>query len=265
MDLSQSIILGIFQGLAEFLPISSSGHLVILNHILGIKEISMFFNISVHMGTLAAIFIVFRNEIYHIVISMLGMFKKDKDIDTQNSIKLGWLIIVGSIPTAIIGLFFSKYADKLFSTIELTGAMLIVTGLIVGLSYFVKERSESDTFSFKTAVMIGISQGLAIIPGISRSGTTIVTGQLLGVKRELAGKYSFLLSIPAIMGAELLELFKGGFSLDLFTTEVLVGTLVSFVTGYFVLKYFMIIIKKGKFYLFSPYCILAGITVLLFI
>lgn len=264
MDLSQSIILGIFQGLAEFLPISSSGHLVILNHFMGIKEVSVFFNISVHMGTLAAIFIVFRDDIYRIVLSMLSVFKTEKDIDTQNNIKLGWLIIVGSIPTAIIGLFFSKYADKLFSTIELTGGMLIVTGLIVGLSYFIKERSESDTFSFKTAIVIGISQGMAIIPGISRSGTTIVTGQLMGVKRELAGKYSFLLSIPAIMGAEILEFFKGGFSLDMFTTEVIVGSLVSFVTGYFVLKYFMIIIKKGKFYLFSPYCLFAGLTVLLF-
>ncbi|MCP3921361.1 MAG: undecaprenyl-diphosphatase UppP [Desulfobacterales bacterium] len=264
MGLVDAIILGIIQGLAEFLPISSSGHLVIVNHLLGIKDVDVFFNISVHIGTLAAIFIVFRKDILNIIQSIFKIFEKDKDFETKTNIKLGFLIIVGSIPTAFIGLFLSKHVDTIFSSIELTGAMLIVTGVIVGSSYFIKEKDNKETlFSFKTAVIIGISQGLAIIPGISRSGSTIVTGQIMGVNRELAGKYSFLLSIPAIVGAEILELYKQGLSLDIFTTEIIVGTLVSFVTGYFVLKYFMIIIKKGKFYLFAPYCFAAGALVFL--
>lgn len=265
MDLLQAVILGIVQGLSEFLPISSSGHLVLVNHLLGIKETSIFFNISVHVGTLTAILLFFKREIKDLTFSFFKTFSSEKSNEDKINIKFAWLIIVGSVPTAIIGLFFSKHADRLFSSVALTGIMLIITGIIVGISFFVKKEGDKGSFPFWKSVIIGISQGLAIIPGISRSGTTIVTGQLLGIDRELAGRYSFLLSVPAIMGAELLEIVKNGFSVEMFSIEVITGTIVSFITGYFVLKYFMIIIKKGKFYLFAPYCFLVGLSVIFFI
>lgn len=271
MSSLQAILLGIIQGLTEFLPVSSSGHLVIFQHLFGLKEPAVSFNISVHVGTLIVVIIVFRREIWSIlfsfVYSLILLFKKKRrfdDIIQDTDFKLSLLIITGSFPTAIIGLFFKSIADKLFSSIMLVGLMLIVTGFLLLLTRNLnKSRKGINLFSFKDAAIIGITQGLAIIPGISRSGSTIAAGLFLGLDRETAAKYSFLLSIPAIIGAEILNLrdFSAG---ALFAdTTILFGVAASFITGYCALKLLLYIVKKGNLHLFAPYCWAAGVFVLI--
>jgi len=272
MEPLQAILLGIIQGLTEFLPVSSSGHLVIFQHLFGLKEPELFFDISVHLGTLAAVIIFFWKEIRAIIIAILrfaGMyFKKEvsfshiyEDIDT----KLAFLIVVGTIPTAILGLLFHKVADLIFSSVVLVGFMLLLTGfLLFGTRWVKKKVGEGvEHFSIKDALIIGLMQGIAIIPGISRSGSTIAVGLLLGLNRETAAKYSFLLSIPAILGAGVLGL-KDISAYPAFTLKAsLIGTFTSCIVGYSALRLLVYIVKKGRIHIFAPYCWFAGLMALM--
>ena len=273
MELYKAIILGIVQGLAEFLPISSSGHLVIFQHYFNIESVELFFNVSLHMGTLMAVIFVFNKDILLMLKSIktlfLSMFNKEaemKELLKDNDLKLAWLIIIGSVPTAMIGLVFKKYFSDVFASVTIASGMLIVTGTILLISKLFEKNTpghDINSFSLKHALIIGIAQGLAIMPGISRSGTTIVTALGLGINRELSGKFSFLLSIPAIVGAEILCLKDLSLDHSILGLPTIVGTFFSFIVGLCVLKLLLFIIKKGKFYIFAPYCFIVGITVLL--
>ena len=270
MDLFQAIILGVIQGLTEFLPVSSSGHLIIFQNLFGLNEPELFFDISVHVGTLAAIIIFFWKEIWAIIISLahfiaLALKKrisfsnvyKDKDA------KLAVLIAIGSIPTGIIGILFHKIADTLFSSVVLVGFMLIVTGLLLWATRWVKkDRKNIDNFSAKDALIIGLVQGIAIIPGISRSGSTIAAGLFLGLNRETAARYSFLLSIPAILGAAVLSL--NHLSAHILPLKVtLFGAVTSCIVGYWALKLLVKIVKHGRIQIFAPYCWAIGVLALI--
>ncbi|MCD4742497.1 MAG: undecaprenyl-diphosphate phosphatase [Desulfobacteraceae bacterium] len=269
MELYQGILLGILQGITEFLPVSSSGHLVLGQHFFNLTEPMLAFDISVHMGTLAAIVIVFFKDIKEIGISVY------KAIYAKSDIKFFLLIITGCIPTAIIGFIIQIWEDVIFSSILLVGFMLIVTGCILWLTRHkqkpMKEQSmDISNFSFKSAFFIGVCQGIAVIPGISRSGATISAGLFAGLDRKMAAKFSFLLSIPAIIGAELLQLIGSLNSLGsvnqpvIMTNITLFGTLSSFITGYIALIILLRIVNNGKLHLFAPYCWVAGIAVIIY-
>ncbi|MDY0361477.1 MAG: undecaprenyl-diphosphatase UppP [Desulforegulaceae bacterium] len=260
MDLFNSIFLGIIQGLTEFLPISSSGHLVIFQHILGIKEPEIFFDICLHAGTLCAILIFYFKRIINLTASCFD-FNGIKTKSNKDFV-IVLMIITGSIPTAAIGLLIKKFSDQIFANIFLTGFMLLITASFLFASKFFNEKPQKDLSlydSLKNALIIGTVQGFAVFPGISRSGSTIVTGLFLGLNKKFAAEFSFLLSVPAIAGAQILSLgdvSKEYISKNLF--YVLSGTFISFLTGYFALVVLIKILNKGKFYYFAPYCLLAS-------
>lgn len=288
METYQALVLGMVQGLTEFLPISSSGHLALGQHSFGITTPTLFFDISLHIGTLAAVVVVFFDNIKAMVTAIIRMvhtlikfnledFKRSLKNDPD--IRLASLIIVGSIPTALLGLFLKHYIDSLFDSINFVGSMLILTGTFLWLtkgldrsagSAVQKARSDgaisgsgmepgSDImrFGYKAALFIGLCQGIAVVPGISRSGATIVAGLFAGIERETAAKFSFLLSIPAIVGAELLGLSE--LNRISFDSATLWGTVIAFVVGYGALKVLMKIVKHGNLYLFAPYCWILGV------
>ena len=274
MNLAEAILLGIIQGLTEFLPVSSSGHLVLLQQLLGLKEAELFFDVCVHLGTLVAVLIVFRQEIRNIVMALLQLFalsgQKDRlrsAIASDPELKMALLIVIGSIPTALLGVAFSRIAEQLFSSVFIVGLMLMVTGSLLWLTRRSNRLSAppgDDRLTIKNAFLIGTVQGLAIIPGISRSGSTISIGLLLGIQREIAARYSFLLSIPAIVGAGLLSLKDGLGEAGPVIHIPLIGAATAAIVGYVALKLLLNVVKKGGLSLFAPYCWLVGILAILF-
>ena len=274
MTTLEAIVLGILQGLTEFLPVSSSGHLVLFQHLFGLKEAELFFDICVHLGTLVAVIIVFRQEIIKIISALLQLISlggpKEKfiqKVESDPELKMAALIVIGSIPTAILGLLFAGIADRLFSSTLITGLMLMVTGLLLWLTRKAERHTaaaSSNRLTVGKAFIIGIVQGLAIIPGISRSGSTISAGLLLGVDRETAARYSFLLSIPAIVAAGLLSLKDGFSQTDPVIWISLLGAVTAALVGYGALKSLLHMVKKGRLHVFAPYCWLVGILAILF-
>jgi len=270
----EAIILGIIQGLTEFLPVSSSGHLVLFQQLFGLKEAELFFDVCLHLGTLLAVMVVFRREIKNIIAALIRLASaagSSKTIlqktETDADLKMALLIVIGSIPTAALGLAFRSIAYRLFASIFITGLMLMVTGLLLWLTRRWASRNTSsgaDRLNAANAFIIGIVQGLAIIPGISRSGSTISIGLLLGIQRETAARYSFLLSIPAIIGAGLLSLKEGVFLSNPTIGVSVLGAAVSALVGYGALISLLHVVKKGRLYLFAPYCWLAGILAIAF-
>ncbi len=271
MEMHQGIILGILQGLTEFLPVSSSGHLVMGQIFFGITESQLVFDISLHMGTLLAIIVVYFSDIVSILASVFGFFSKGVSgkpvkhlLSEDQHLKMAILIIMGSIPTAIIGLFLKQFEAVLFSSATLVGMMLMLTGVILWVSRkYYTAQSTTEGFSIKKAVFIGTVQGLAVMPGISRSGSTISAGMVAGLDRHTAARFSFLLSVPAVVGAEILSLkdvIESGLSIDLVT---IYATIAAFITGLIALKILLRLVHAGRFHLFAPYCWFAGFLVLL--
>jgi undecaprenyl-diphosphatase len=278
MTALHAIILGVIQGLTEFLPISSSGHLVVFQQLLGLVEPGIAFEISVHLGTLAAVLIFFRKEILDVndaAVAGIRLLAAEKRGFSQlyaedPGFRMAVLLAAGSVPTAIIGIVLQTQSDRLFSSVSLAGAMLIVTGLILVLTGVllwitkgVDAKGKGMTgFTIGIALVIGIVQGFAIIPGISRSGSTIATGLLFGLDRRTAGSFSFMLSIPTIIGAAGLQVVMDGFG-DVNMLPMLIGAGVSFGVGFLSLGFLMRIVNRGRLYLFAPYCVLAGLLVLI--
>lgn len=242
-------ILSFIQGVSEFFPISSSGHLVIFQELIGFDEIPLVYDIFFHIGTLFSVLIFFSNDIFSLI----------KGIRKKENIHYILLLITASIPTALIGFFFKDQLELLFSRPGVVGFFLLATAFVIFLSRFLRIRKPDD---FVTALIIGIFQGMAIIPGLSRSGLTISVGLILSMGFVFSFRFSFLLSIPAITGALILEFskipFMGGQILYL-----LAGTLFSALFGLTALYFLKKIILREKFYYFSYYCILAGIIALI--
>ncbi len=274
MTFLEAILLGILQGLTEFLPVSSSGHLVLAQQFLGLKEPLVFFDVMLHVGTLAAVLVVYREAIGKLVIggfSALGDRQlwrhPSTTINTSPELKFIWLILLGSIPTGIIAVVFKTQLESVFEEVRIVSVMLILTGAILQLPRLRREKvdtPEDATRSLKAwhAPLIGIAQGCAITPGISRSGTTISLALFLGIPAKTAAEYSFLLSIPAILGAVVLKVR------DLGDTTIPIyivggGMLASFIVGYVALRFLLVVLNRGKFSLFSYYCIALGLVSLL--
>jgi undecaprenyl-diphosphatase len=256
------------------LPVSSSGHLVLFQKLFGLKQAELFFDVGVHLGTLVAVIIVFRREVKKIITALVQLissagFKETilQRVESDSQLKMALLIVIGSIPTAILGFLFAGIADRLFASGLITGLMLIVTGLLLWFTRRTRanfDQPRSDRLTPKNAFIIGIVQGLAIIPGISRSGSTISVGILLGIDREMAARYSFLLSIPAIIGAGLWSL-KGSLSqTDLAIRATLLGAFTAALVGYAALNSLLQIVKKGRLHIFAPYCWAVGAAAIIF-
>jgi len=250
----------VVQGLTEFLPVSSSGHLVFFQSLLGLKEPPIFFDVMLHLGTLLAVVIYFGTDIRKIIEGIGSTLRKKEE--NREGAKLFLWIILATIPTGLMGILFKDWFESFFSKPKLVGGMLLITGLVLWLTRFAKKEGKLlRRMRWFEAILIGIAQGVAIIPGISRSGATISMGLFCGLDRELSGKFSFLLSIPAILGATLLEYKKIGTVSDLGT--VLIGTAVAFGVGILALTFLMKIIKIGKLYNFSYYCCGMGILMII--
>ncbi len=271
MESLQSVMLGIIQGLTEFLPVSSSGHLVLLQNLFGIREPELLFDISLHVGTLIAIFIVFFQEIRNILLTLLrlpALIKSSGNLKSvfadNEEIRIAALIIIGSIPTAILGILFHKIVDQIFGSVWIVGGMLLVTGTLL---WFTRQRSIEGRPLIKVrirdALMIGLMQGMAIMPGISRSGSTISIALFLGINREIAGRYSFLLSIPAILGALILGLDSTTIQTDIPIKTILLGTVFAIIIGYISLKILLRLVKQGHLHYFAPYCWVLGAATLI--
>jgi len=257
-QLIETIILGIIQGLTEWLPISSTGHLELSDIFLGL-EMPISFDGILHIGTLIVILVFFRKEIRKILSALAHL-----DFKTEHG-KMIPLIIVGSIPTALIGLIFGWQIESTFQTILPIGTAFIFFGALLYTSKFSKDKH--GNISYFAAIIMGIAQGIAIIPGVSRSGATIAVAFLLGIKREKAFKFSFLLSIPSILAATgytACAEFDKLTSSNLGWGELLVGAIVAMLVGYFAIKLLWKILAKEKFHLFAFYCWLLG-TALVFL
>lgn len=250
MDLIQVLILAIIQGITEWLPISSSGHLVVVQEYFGLAP-PVIFDVMLHVGTLLVVLVVFWKDLAEILkaVAQLDFVSKDG--------KLAIFIVVGNIPTALIGFIFRDIFKSFFSNPLAVGIALLGTGCIL---YVSKYGDNGKEMSYLDALLIGIAQGIAIIPGISRSGITIATGLLSKLRKETVFKFSFLLSVPAVIGAMIAE------SGDLFLAEVdglaiVLGVIFSMIVGYVALKLLQRLLFQKRFYVFAFYCWLLGIAV----
>ena len=262
MELLQAILLGVVQGVTEFLPISSSGHLVLFQSIFGIEEPEIFFDIAVHVGTLVAVCVFFFRDLKGIGVTLFSRSSWSKGdvsllqrFSQKPEMRLLGLIFVGSVPTFLIGLVFRPMAETFFSSVRVVGIMLLVTGLLLWLTRGLRAGGRNTAeLTLWDGLCVGAMQGLAIMPGLSRSGSTIAIGLFKGLDRETAARYSFLLSIPAIVGAMVLELARTRASLLPPLGPVLLGACVAGVVGYAALRVLIGLVKKGDLYRFSFYC-----------
>ncbi|MBT8171907.1 undecaprenyl-diphosphate phosphatase [Candidatus Bathyarchaeota archaeon] len=254
VTLIEVIILSIIQGLTEWLPVSSSGHLVFTERILGLN-LPLIFNVILHFGTLIVILTVYRKDILNIIKALVN-----RDFKTEEG-KFALFLIIGSIPIAIIGFFLNNLIESLFSNLFNVGIALVITGCII---FFSEKRSGTKKIGVLDSLLIGLVQGIAIIPGISRSGVTISAGLLRRIDKETAFKYSFLLSVPAVLGATIIE------SKDIiFGTMnpilLIIGLIISMITGFGSLKLLKKMVIMEKIHLFAYYCWVFGLIIILLI
>lgn len=254
MNWIEALILGLVQGLTEFLPVSSSGHLELGKHLLGVDaENSLVYTVVVHGATVLSTIVVFRKDIWEILRGLL-------DFSWNSSWKFTASILISMIPVLIVGLFFIDYVESFFTgNIRFVGMMLLVTATLLALTYFKKSRERNITML--DALIIGLAQMVAVLPGISRSGATISTGLMLGNKRELVARFSFLMVLIPIIGANVLDMYKGGMTSEdgVGAVALIVGFTAAFVSGLLACKWMINIVKKGKLIYFAIYCLLIGL------
>ena len=265
MDWLQALILGLVQGLTEFLPVSSSGHLAIGREILGVEAAEdLVFEITVHVATVLATIIVFRKQIWKL---LCGLFKFKYNDETDYILK----ICVSMIPVFIVGMFFKDKVESLFSSLLVVGLALVVTAMLLLFSDIyggrgkVAARQYRNGIGWWQALTVGIGQAFAVIPGLSRSGTTISTGLLCGVKREAVAQFSFLMVLVPILGEAFLDLVGGDVAASsVGTLPLLVGFLAAFVSGLFACKVMIALVKKAKLRWFALYCAVVGLIVIIY-
>ena len=261
MDWMQALILGLVQGLTEYLPVSSSGHLAIGSYLFGLEgEENLAFTVAVHVATVLSTLVILWKEIDWI---FRGLFKCEMNDETRYVIN----IIISMIPVGIVGVFFKDTVEEIFgSGLVIVGCMLLVTAALLTFSYFAKPRQKS-TIGWRDALIIGIAQACAVMPGLSRSGSTIATGLLLGNKKETLAQFSFLMVIPPILGEALLDVVKAVKGEEAFggidVLPLTVGFLAAFVSGCLACKWMINIVKKGKLIYFGIYCAIAGVVTLI--
>ncbi len=262
MDWIEALILGLVQGLTEYLPVSSSGHLAIGSYIFGVEgEENLAFTVAVHVATVLSTLVILWKEIDWI---FRGLFKCELNAETKYVLN----IVVSMIPVGIVGVFFKDYVEEIFgSGLMIVGCMLLVTAALLTFSYFAKPR-QKEHIGLRDAFIIGLAQACAVMPGLSRSGSTIATGLLLGNKKESLAQFSFLMVIPPILGEALLDVVKGLKGEEAFggidALPLIVGFVAAFVSGCLACKWMINIVKKGKLIYFGIYCAIAGVVTLIF-
>ena len=262
MSWLEALILGIVQGLTEYLPVSSSGHLAIGSYLFGLNgEDNLAFPVLVHVATVLSTFVVLWSEIDWI---LKGLFKFKMNDETRYFLN----ILVSMIPIGIVGVFFKDTVEEIFgSGLLIVGCMLLVTAALLIFSYYAKPRPKSR-ISWRDALIIGIAQACAVMPGLSRSGSTIATGLLLGNKKESLAQFSFLMVIPPILGEALLDVLKMVKGEEAFGSiealPLIVGFIAAFVAGCLACKWMINIVKRGKLVWFGVYCIFAGLVAIAF-
>lgn len=276
MNYIAAVLLGLIQGLTEFLPVSSSGHLAIFQHIPFIKDAipvlteNMTFDILLHFATLISVFIVFWRDIWKLILAFFGMiadlFRGKPNLNDPYR-RMVLLLIVAVIPAAVLGLLFKDVLEGLKQYLWVVGFALLITACVTYLSdKLAHGRKTAGEASYGSALTVGVFQAVAMVPGISRSGSTIFAGLLCGFDRRFAVKFSFLLSIPTILGAALvqsIDVVQQGFDMaNLF--PFLLGGLAAAVAGIFAIKFLVSLLNKNKFYFFSIYCALMGAAVMLY-
>lgn len=261
MDWIEALILGLLQGLTEYLPVSSSGHLAIGSYLFGIEgEENLAFTVAVHVATVLSTLVILWREIDWI---FKGLFKFQMNDETKYVVN----IVISMIPVGIVGLFFKDYVEEVFgSGLAIVGSMLLVTAALLTFSYYAKPR-QKEHIGWRDAFIIGLAQACAVMPGLSRSGSTIATGLLLGNKKESLAQFSFLMVIPPILGEALLDMIKGLKGEEAFggidMLPLAVGFMAAFVSGCLACKWMIDIVKKGKLIYFGIYCAIAGVLTLI--
>lgn len=275
MDIIQAIILGVVQGLTEFLPISSSAHLVLVPELIGVSypnpSTAVAFDTILHVGTLVAVIGFFRKEILSIIKAFISSIfdifrgKFTKGLKEDSFKRLTWLLLVGTIPAGLAGILFEKQFDVLFSSVVAVGFFLLITGILLWAAEKVKTgHKEVKNISFKNALVIGIFQALAIAPGISRSGATLSAGLYSGLDRKLAARFSFLLSIPAILGAVIVQIKDIGVGFETNTVVIIAGFLAALIFGYLAIAFLLkIIVREKSLLIFAGYCWVVGALTLI--
>ena len=261
MDILQAIIIGIVQGLTEFLPVSSSAHLVFAQKLVG-TESSLTFDILLHLGTLIAVLWFFRWDIIKMLRSwwlsigdlLQGRFKHGLYDDAYT--RLAWYVILATIPVGIVGVLFDDAVESLFAgALYVPAFFLFVTGTILYLSQRMNSgKINMDNISKVEALVMGLGQACAIMPGLSRSGTTIAAGLVMGLDKEFAAKFSFILSVPAIFGAFVFKLKDIGSAMDVNFLPIFIGFIVSIIAGYLAIKWMLDLIKNRSLDIFAYYC-----------
>ena len=267
-ELLRALILGIVQGATEFLPVSSSGHLVIVPWLFGWPAPSLLFDTVLHWGTLLAIVLVFWRDFADIIVATLRSIF-ERSLGDANA-RLGWFIVIGTIPAALTGLLLKDYIEALFHSPRATGFFLLVTAGLLALSEQLARRVQSpallDKMKLSQAISIGVAQAIALAPGISRSGATIATGLGVGLRRDVAARFSFLLGTPAFLGAGLLQM---GDAVAADPAEVagqtavlLAGFVTSAVVGFLAIRFMLAYLRRRTLYVFAVYCLAVGLAVI---
>jgi len=262
MTLIQALLLGILQGATEFLPVSSSAHLVIFPHLLGWPDPGLAFDMLLHLGTLVAVVFYFRHDLWQLIVAAWESLRRRK-IETPEA-RLAWLLVLATLPGALLGFLFEDQVGEIFGMPRAAAAFLLVTAALLALSELLSRRARAlEALTWRDALVIGLAQALAIVPGLSRSGATMATGLLLGYRREDAVRFSFLLAIPIVLGGGVYQLLKllldgmagvGG--------PALVGMLTAALTGYAAIAGLLALVRRHALWPFVAYCALLGLLVL---
>ncbi len=266
MNELEALILGLIQGLTEYLPVSSSGHLTIASHFFGLNgEENLTFTVAVHVATVLSTLVILWKEIVWI---LKGLFKWDGKMNAEQRYALA--IAVSMIPVGIVGVFFKDYVEEIFgSGLFIVGCCLLVTALLLIFSYYARPR-QKENISLWDAFVIGLAQAAAVLPGLSRSGSTIATGLLLGNKKEKLAQFSFLMVIPPILGEALLDVMKAvkhgteAATAGLSPTALIVGFVAAFASGCLACRWMIGIVRRGKLIYFGIYCAIVGLLLIIF-
>ena len=269
MDIFQAIIIGLVQGLTEFLPVSSSAHLIFAQQALGVGDVGLAFDVLMHVGTLVAVIVYFFNDIVNMIKGFLLSLVDLKDGNFIREIKkdpykkLAWLTILATIPVGVVGVLFNDIIESMFQGLTIPAFLLLVTGCLLYVSQRMNTgRIDVRNMTIKEALIMGCGQALAIVPGLSRSGTTIAAGLFAGLDKEFAAKFSFILSIPAILGAAVFQLkdLSGG---NIEIGACIAGFVVAVISGYLAISVLLKIVREKSLDIFAYYCWIVGIIVLI--
>lgn len=260
------LVLGLIQGFTEPIPISSSGHLVIFQELFGIKIEGLSFEILVNFGSLIAVLIIYWKDIMRLIQNGLN-YMMTKNPDSKNDFQFILYLVIATIPTGILGLLFEDFISSKLSTVAVVGVTLLLTGFALWIIRNLRGSKNDGDIKVKDAVIVGLAQSVALIPGISRSGATIVAAMLVGMKVETALRFSFLLYIPVSLGITVLSIgdILGDENINALAIPYILAFAASIIATYFSLKWFMNIMARGNLKYFSFYCFIVGILVILFL